>query len=123
MLIPPNGGFFQGNTANANADYDAACDYGGLDPGGAPEQMLKLVLSAKKRVIFDMQGSGYSTLLQVRKGPGCPGQEISKACAAGYYSSRSFLDLTLDAGEYLVQVDGYAGDSGPWFLDVFTADP
>lgn len=123
VKVPPQGGFFQGNTANANADYDAGCDLGSQGPGGAPEQMLKLELAAKKRVVLDMKGSSYNTLLVVRKATGCPGPEVALACAAGYYQDRSFLDLSLDSGSYYVQVDGYAGYSGQWFLDVFIVDP
>jgi hypothetical protein len=123
VTIPPNGGRLLGNTANANADYDAGCDFGGQNPGGAPDQMLRLVLTTKRRVIFDMQGSAYSTLLNVRKGPGCPGSELPAACAAGYVPGKSFLDLTLEPGEYFVQIDGYAGAKGAWVLDVFMADP
>lgn len=121
--IPATGGFFQGNTANAGADYDAGCDLGGQAPGGARDQMLKLVLAERRRVVFDMKGSSYSTLLDVRRGPACPGTEVVQACAAGYVADRSYLDLVLDPGEYWVQIDGYAGADGAWFLDVFTADP
>ena len=124
LEIPPGGGLFEGNTANATADYKAGCDSGGGEPGGgAPEQVLRLRLPERKRVIFDMQGSEYDTLLNVRRGPDCPGSELSRACAAGYIADRSYLDLVLEAGEYLVQVDGYAGDAGRWFLDVFVVDP
>jgi hypothetical protein len=69
-----------------------------------------------------MSGSGYSTLLDVRMGPTCPGQEVLYGCAIGY-GSTSFLDLTLDPGTYFVQVDVYYGDRGPWFLDVRVVDP
>lgn len=123
VTIPPEGGLFQGNTANAAADFDAGCDQGGQPPGGAPDQLLKLVLAAHKRVVLDMMGSGYSTLLDVRKGPACPGQEIVLGCAAGYLPTRSYLDLDLDAGTYYIQIDGYAQDKGPWFLDVRVVDP
>jgi hypothetical protein len=121
--IPEGGGFFQGTTANATADFNAGCDQGGVPQGGAPDQLLKLTLSATKRVIFDMMGSSYSTLLDVRKGPDCPGTEVLDGCAAGYYQQRSYLDLTLGAGTYFVQIDGYAGQAGPWFLDVRVVDP
>ena len=123
IAIPATGGRFVGNTANAGADYDAGCDLGGQAAGGAPEQMLRLSLAAKKRVVFDMKGSAYNTLLDVRKGPGCPGTEIVGACAAGYVADKSFLDLVLDPGEYFVQIDGYGGAKGAWTLDVFVADP
>ncbi len=118
VLIGEAGGFFQGNTANAAADYSSGCDVAGSGGAGGPDQMLKLVLTTKKRVIFDMQGSGYATLLDVRKGPSCPGLEVVQGCSVGYTASRSFLDLTLEPGTYWVQVDGYGGEAGPWFLDV-----
>lgn len=120
--IPETGGFFQGTTANAIPHYNAGCDQGGVDEGGAPDQMLKLTLASPKRVVLDMAGSGYSTLLDVRKGPACPGAEVTQGCAVGYNPSRSFLDLKLDAGVYFIQIDGYAMDAGPWFLDVRVVD-
>ncbi|MBK8253506.1 MAG: putative metal-binding motif-containing protein [Polyangiaceae bacterium] len=123
LTIPSTGGFFQGTTANAAADFDAGCDQAGVPENGAPEQLLKLVLPASKRVILDMMGSSYSTLLDVRKGPDCPGTEVPLACAAGYYPSRSYLDLTLAAGTYFIQVDGYNAAAGPWFLDVRVVEP
>lgn len=121
--IGPQGGFFQGNTSNAAAHYAAGCDQAGGSAVGAPDQMLKLELSAKKRVVFDMRGSDYRTLLNVRKGPACPGQELQNSCSVGYYDQRSYLDLILDAGQYWVQVDGFYGETGQWFLDVFVAEP
>ena len=123
LLIDESGGFFQGNTDNAQGDYSAGCDAAGVGGGGAPDQLLKLVLSSKKRVIFNMQGSGYATLLDVRKGETCPGTEVPQGCSVGYDVNRSFLNLTLDAGTYWVQVDGFAGSSGTWFLDVRTVEP
>jgi hypothetical protein len=122
-LIGENGGFFQGTTANAAADYSAGCDTSGTAAGGAPDQMLKLVLPAQKRVIFDMQGSSYATVLDIRKAEGCPGAELPRGCSAGYMPLRSFLDMTLDAGAYWVQVDGYGGEQGTWLLDVRIVDP
>jgi Putative metal-binding motif len=117
--IPATGGHFSGNTANANADYEAGCDVGNQPPGGAPDQMLHLTLAAKSRVVLDMAGSNYWTMLSVRTGAICPGTEVNLGCAAGYMPDRSFLDLELDAGDYYVQVDGYAGESGAWSLDVY----
>ena len=123
LEIPASGGFFQGTTANATADYNAGCDQGGQPDKGAPEQLLKITLAGTKRVILDMMGSSYSTLLDVRKGPDCPGTEVPMACTAGYFAQRSYLDLTLGAGTYFLQIDGYAGQSGPWFLDVRVVEP
>ncbi|MDC0748346.1 putative metal-binding motif-containing protein [Polyangium mundeleinium] len=123
LMIPSTGGFFQGNTANATANFNAGCDQGGGPEGGARDQLLGLSLSDKKRVVLDMGGSGYTTLLDVRKGPDCPGVEVPKACAVGYGQNKSFLDLTLDPGTYFLQIDGLGQDSGPWFLDVRIVDP
>ncbi len=121
--IPETGGRFQGNTANANADFTAGCDQAGGAPNGAKDQLLRLVLSADKRVVFDMGGSAYTTLLDVRKGPSCPGNEVVGGCTIGYYTGRSFLDLDLAAGTYYVQIDGFVAESGPWSLDVYVVDP
>jgi hypothetical protein len=123
FAIPATGGFFQGNTANATADFPAGCDQGGVTGGGAKDQLLSLTLAQTKRVVLDMAGSGYTTLLDVRKGPGCPGTEITQGCAVGYYASRSYLDLVLGAGTYYIQIDGFQFDEGPWFLDVRVVDP
>jgi hypothetical protein len=123
QVIPSTGGFFQGNTVNAQPDFDAGCDVGGQNPGGAADQILQLTLAQPKRVVLDMLGSGYSTLLSVREGPSCPGNEVLNACAAGYYPERSYLDLQLAASTYFIIVDGYGGNKGPWFLDIHVVDP
>ena len=123
VTIPATGGFFEGNTGNASGDFSAGCDLGGVPGGGAPDQLLQLTLAAKKRVVLDMTGSGYTTILDVRKGPGCPGVEVPLACAVGYYQGRSYLDLALDPGTYYVQIDGFNLSAGPWFLDVRVVDP
>jgi hypothetical protein len=123
VTIPPTGGFFQGNTANATANFSAGCDEGGVQGNGAPDELLTLTLSATQRVVLDMEGSGYNTLLDVRQGTPCPGMEISMGCAIGTQPSRSYLDLQLAAGTYFIVVKGFDGDSGPWFLDVRVVDP
>jgi hypothetical protein len=123
LAFPATGAFLQGTTANAKADFNAGCDQGGQPPGGAPDQLLTLALGAQKRVVLDMLGSGYATLLDVRTGAACPGTEVPKGCAAGFGPERSFLDLVLAAGTYRVQIDGFAGQTGPWFLDAHVVDP
>ncbi|MEM1028922.1 MAG: putative metal-binding motif-containing protein [Myxococcota bacterium] len=124
QTIPPTGGFFQGNTTNAQPDFDHGCDQGGQPAGGAPDQVLSLTLTDTKRVVLDMQGSGYTTLLAVKEGPSpCPGTQVPNGCAAGFSPERSFLDLELAPNTYYVVVDGFAGNAGPWFLDVHIVDP
>lgn len=123
QTIPETGGFFTGDTTTATAAFDASCDASGQPIGGANDQLLRLVLTKPRRVIFDMTGSSNITMLSVREGGACPGVEVPSACNIGGGPNRSFLDLTLDAGTYWVQIDGYAGAAGPWNLDVRTLDP
>ena len=84
---------------------------------------MKLDLTQKQRVVLDMSGSFFTTLLDIRKGAACPGSEVPGACYIGFSASKSFLDLTLDPGTYWVQIDGYNGDRGPWFLDLRVLPP
>ncbi|MDX2054450.1 MAG: putative metal-binding motif-containing protein [Polyangiaceae bacterium] len=120
IQIPPAGGLFTGNTANFNADFDASCDFGSFVKGGAADQLLKFTLSERSRVVIDSDGSGYDVLLNVRRGPTCPGTEVPEACAASVTGSfLAFLDLTLEPGDYFLQVDGFAQSVGPWAVNVF----
>ncbi len=119
--VPEVGGRFSGNTSNAFADFSAGCDVGGGEEGGAPDQILKLHLSKARRVVLDMQGSDFDTILSVREGKFCPGAELPMACATGLQAERSYLDLDLQAGDYFIQIDGYDGAAGAWKLNVFTA--
>ena len=119
LEIPADGGRFKGNTINQHADFSAGCDVANQAQNGAPDQLLHLRLETKSRVVLDMAGSKYSTMLSVRSGATCPGTELTLACAAGQAAARSFLDLELESGDYYVQIDGYAGDAGAWALDVY----
>lgn len=121
--LPTEGGFFTGDTTTRGADFVASCDAPGGTPNGANDQMMRFVLPARKRVIFDTQGSGFSTILNIRQGTACPGIEVPDACHVGFKASRSFLDVVLDAGTYWVQLDGYAGAVGSWNLDVRVLPP
>jgi hypothetical protein len=118
--IPETGGSFQGNTSNSTDDFTASCDVGGSSP--APDQLLHLKLTKQRRVVFDTHGSDYATIVDVRTGATCPGTEMNGGCSAGYSTGRSFVDKTLPAGDYWVQLDGYDSSSGRWVLDVFTSD-
>ena len=119
--IPPKAPL-RGTTANAYADYDTSCDFGGQDSGGAPDQLLRLELPERRRMVFDMQMSTYDTILVLRDGASCPGREVAGTCSPGYVTGRSFLDVDLPAGSYWVQIDGYNGDRGRWILEVFSAN-
>ena len=123
FTLPTTGGFFIGDTTNSTSDFSAGCDAPGQPIGGAKDQIMKLALAQKQRVILDMIGSSYTTILDVRQGATCPATEIVNACHVGFNANRSFLDVTLDPGSYWVQVDGYNGDRGPWNLDMRVLPP
>ncbi|MBX3189749.1 MAG: putative metal-binding motif-containing protein [Labilithrix sp.] len=123
VVIPATGGFFTGDTTSMTADFNAGCDAPGQPIGGARDQMLRLDLAQQRRVVFDMSGSFYTTLLDIRTGPTCPGIEVPDACHVGFGPNKSFLDVTLPAGTYWVQIDGFSGDRGAWNLDVRVLPP
>ena len=124
VVVPPAGGFFTGDTTGMAGDFGSACDAAGGGIGGAADQLLRLDLAQKKRVVLDMTGSTYATLLSIRQGTACPGIEVPDACYAGFTAgTRSFLERVLDPGTYWLQVDGYNGDKGAWNLDVRVLDP
>jgi hypothetical protein len=85
--------------------------------------MLRLDLAQPQRVVFDMSGSVFTTLLDIRKGAACPGLEIPNMCYVGFGPSRSFLDVPLGAGTHWIQLDGYAGEVGAFDLDVRVLPP
>jgi hypothetical protein len=118
-----NGGFFTGDTSTSVPDYGAGCDAPGQPPGGAPDQVLSLNLAQPQRVVLDMEGSVYPTLLDVLQGPACPGTPVTNGCYVGFGSQRSFLDLELTTGQYWIVVTGYNGGKGAWDLDVRILPP
>jgi hypothetical protein len=117
------GGFFMGDTSTANADYSSGCDAPGVPGAGAADQVLALNLSAPQRVVLDMEGSSYTTILDVYRGPGCPGLPVDGGCYVGFDPQRSFLDMELPAGKYWLVVDGYDLARGAWDLDVRVLPP
>ncbi len=121
--VPSSGGFFYGDTTGKTADFDDSCDYGGVPKGGASDQILRLVLAQNARVILDMNGSVYNTILALRTGTTCPGTEIVNGCNYGFSGPRSFIDAELTAGTYWIIIDGYDLGVGAWDLDVRVIAP
>jgi hypothetical protein len=121
------GGFFTGDTSTATPNYGSMCDAPGVPSPGAPDQVLSLNLPQPQRVVFDMEGSTYQTLLDVHEGATCPGttvmQSTGAACFVGFDPQRSFLDLELPAGQYWVVIGGYDLTKGAWDLDVRVLPP
>jgi hypothetical protein len=85
--------------------------------------VLALNLAQRQRVVLDMEGSTYTTILDVRQGPSCPGMPVSSGCYVGFGAQKSFLDLTLEAGPYWIVVDGFQQSKGAWNLDVRVLPP
>ncbi len=115
------GGFFTGDTSTAPVGYSSGCDTPAQ--GGEHVQVLSLNLTQNQRVILDMEGSAYQTLLDVRQGPSCPGDPVNDGCYVSFSAQRSFLDLELTPGTYWVLVMGYNGAAGAWDLDVRILPP
>ncbi len=117
LVLSPAGGRYRGSTANSTPSLSASCDF--ALPIGAPDQLLQLELPEARRVIIDGRDSDFDVLLNLRRGPGCPGEEVVGGCITGALGRPTLLDLDLPAGTYFLQVDGYAGVSGSWALDVY----
>jgi Putative metal-binding motif len=120
-IDPVAGGYFAGDTSTAHADYSSGCDAPGAQ--SAPDQVLSLDLAQPQRVVFDMEGSGYTTILNVLEGPTCPGSPVMNGCYTGFGPERSFLDMELPAGQYWIVIDGYDQGKGSWDLDVRVLPP
>ena len=119
--VPPTGGRLAGDTSTASADLTASCDALGQPPGGARDELLALTLAERRRVVLDMSGSSYTTLLDVRRGA-CPGVEVAGGCSTAG-AGQAFRDLVLEPGSYFVQIDGFGGSAGAWNLDVRIVPP
>jgi hypothetical protein len=117
------GGFFAGDTSIVHQYFTSGCDSPTSPPGGENAQVLKLNLAHDQRVVLDMEGSSYTTILDVRQGPACPGAPTVNGCYVGFAAQRSFLDMELTAGPYFVLVSGFNGAKGPWTLDVRVLPP
>jgi hypothetical protein len=120
--IPPQGGFFQGNTQTSTPDFSAGCDVGVGPLNGASDQLLRFTLESEQRVTLDLQGSAYDTLLNLRSGAECPGEELVSACIVGLDAGRSYIDRVLQPGTYFVQIDGFNGAEGQWFLEAYFSE-
>jgi hypothetical protein len=120
-LDATSGGFFTGDTSTTSGNYTLGCDAPNQPP--APDQVLALNLTQAQRVVLDMEGSQYTTILDVLQGPSCPGTPVSNACYVGFSGQKSFLDLELAAGQYWIVISGYSGSKGAWNLGVWVLPP
>ncbi|CAN5288127.1 hypothetical protein BH09MYX1_BH09MYX1_39470 [soil metagenome] len=121
--IPADGGFFTGDTTGKASDFDESCDVPNVPPGGAADQIFRLVVTQPRRVVISMDGSTYDTLLSLRSGSACPGIELKNGCNFSFSGARSFIDTVVGPGTYWVIVDGFGNQKGAWNLDVRVVVP
>jgi len=72
--------------------------------------MLRLELTAPQRVVFDMRGSEYYTLLDVRKATSCPGEEVTTG--ARWATTTSVATLICSSMPELTTYKWWVGGSG-----------
>lgn len=105
-----------GNTAVLGDAIAPACG-----SSGSPDASYTFVAPHDGRYIFDTLGSEYNTILEIRDGS-CDGASL--ACNDDFGGDQSRVSVTLTAGQTVVAVvDGYAGDGGPFTLNVSEYTP
>ncbi len=111
-FIPVNSGVFtdSGDTSSCSDFYQGSCN-----TNRAPEVVYRFYLPKPTRVVVDLAGSGYDTLLYMQR-DSCPGSEV--ACNDDYSQKTSHLDVSLEPGDYYFFVDGYGTNSGAYKLSV-----
>lgn len=110
-----------GNTEDCNNNYDEVCPFSGST---SPDAVFSYTPSADQVINLSLcnPGTDYDTKLYIYEGsvtPGSPHACDDDACGfAGGYASQ--LDCVPVSGgtEYIIVVDGYAGDFGNFELTV-----
>lgn len=121
LSVPNGGAYFTGNTKHAGFDYTASCDLAGASLSGTPDQWLSMLFDEPTHLILHSTGSEIPLLLNLRSGEACPGKELQRACLiAGDAATGTYFERTLPAGQYWLQLMGYAGSSGRWQLEIFS---
>lgn len=119
-VIPETGGVFRGETRPLLNIFGATCGSG----AGSPDATFSLTLSERKRVQLSTEGSSFDTVISLHEGA-CDGlSEIECNDDNGSGGVWSLVDTELDAGTYLIVVDGWGGSSaGDYELEVIVTDP
>jgi Putative metal-binding motif len=121
LPVPAVGGFFTGDTARAGSDFTASCDLAGVAVGGSSDQLLALSFEDPTRLVLLSRGSEIPLLVNLRSGQTCPGTEVERGCfVADGPEQGGYFERVLPAGDYWLQVMGYAGGAGRWELEIFT---
>jgi hypothetical protein len=131
--VPAAGGIFRGSTAMSNVRTGPGA--GGTIPLptgcaattclGARTVFYRLALTARSRVVATMTGQmGFDTLLFIRGGTTCPGDNVMNACNDDRIGLNSQVDTTLNPGTYWVLASGCgATQQGSYTLDVAVLPP
>lgn len=106
-----------GDTTGGIDNLDAVCPYTGST---SPDEWYELTLGSDSDVTISLCNSGYDTKTYVLES----GSLIEVGCNDDACTSpggglfRSELFLNLPAGTYLIAVDGYLGEAGPYEINV-----
>jgi len=112
MVMAP-GGRFTGKTNGASTST------GSCGGGSAPEAAYRLVLAQPSDVFVTTHGTGFDTVLYMRRGT-CCGQELACNDNADGRTTSVLSQQNLPAGTYYVFVDGAkASESGDFTVDIY----
>jgi hypothetical protein len=116
VVTPPTGGRFNGRTSGASTSA------GSCGGGSAPEAVYKLTLTAPSTDVFvTTHGTGFDTVLYMRKGS-CCGAEVACNNDADGRNTSVLSVPNLSAGTYYIYVDGgAAGASGNYQVDIYAS--
>ncbi len=112
-IVSPPGGRFTGTTSGASATT------GSCGGGSAPEAIYKLVLGVTSDVFITTHGTGFNTVVYVRRDC-CGGTEVGCNDNADGRTTSVLSLRGLTAGTYYVYVDGAAaGAMGAYTVDIY----
>ncbi|MFO0602549.1 MAG: hypothetical protein U0324_05205 [Polyangiales bacterium] len=131
--VPATGGIFRGSTAMSNTRTGTgAAGTLALPMGcanatclGARTVFYRLALTARSRVVATMTGEmNFDTLLFIRGGATCPGDNVAGACNDDRVGLNSQVDTTLNPGTYWILASGCGvAQQGNYTLDVAVLPP
>lgn len=108
-----------GDTTSAASDYGMSC---GFDTATTGDQQVEFTAISAGDYTFDTFGTAHDTVLGAFSTGDCATQIACNDDSGGFLQSS--ITVTLSAGEtILINVDGYAGDVGPWILNTTYAPP
>lgn len=115
VTISSPGGRYTGRTMGASTSA------GSCGGGSAPEAVFKLVLTSPADVFATTHGTGFDTVLYMRR-DGCCGAEVACDDDADGRSTSVLAQSNLPAGTYYIIVDGAGpGQMGNFTLDVYAS--